>query len=189
LPASPYEGILTRYVDLEDYNAAPDVRLLYDEGPVKNGQRYTPKHGPRGLYAAEGIPCAVAEATQNGLKALNPARGSTDIQLNLEVKLCSVLDLGNAKVRRKLGTTVRELNDPWRGVTELTGTWPVTWTLGQKTFDSERFDGIRYPSTKASRKYCVMIFTQRLGNGAYVRAVKRSGEPHEVATGNFQLKI
>ncbi len=188
LPPVPYADVLTRYVDFEDYSASPAARLLYDEGPPRNGQRYTPKGGARAIYAAEGVACALAEATGDGLRALNPPRASTSLQLNLDVRLNAVLDLGNHRIRRKLGTTARELKEPWRGVAELTGVPPLTWTLGQLAFDTGRFDGIRYPSAKAPRSFCVVVFTARLGPGAHVRAVRRSGGSHEELTGAFELE-
>lgn len=129
LEGDPWEGVLTRYVDFEAYMGPGGSRLLYDEGPPRWGQRYTPVDGAKGLYLAEGIPTAVAEYTQEGLKALNPKRADTRLHLDVEVKLKSVLNLGDRNIRRILKTSLEELKEPWRSVFEWTGIWPVTWQL------------------------------------------------------------
>lgn len=183
LEGAPWDGILTRYVDFEAYMGPDGGRLLYDEGPPRRGQRYTPIDGPKGLYLAEGIPTAVAEYTQEGLKALNPKRADTRLHLDAEVKLKSVLNLGDPNIRRILKTSIDELKEPWRSVFEWTGIWPVTWQLGHAAFASERFDAIRFPSSKAERHYCHLVFTERLGSDTFVRAKGPTGK-WETITGS-----
>ena len=187
LAGKPYSGVLTRYVDLEDFSTAPVKRLFYDQGPHRHGQRYSPKGGPKGLYAGEGVTCALAEATQKGLSALKPKRAATRIQLDFNVKLRSVLDLGEATVRKALGTTLDELKDVWQGVYELSGHWPATWRLGQAVFDCERFEGIRFPSKQANRKYCLLVLTERLAPGSHVIAKGKRGDLERI-DGGFPLK-
>jgi len=187
LEGEPWQGILTRYVDFEAYMGPSGGRLLYDEGPPRRGQRYTPIKGAKGLYLAEGIPTAVAEYTQEGLKALNPKRAATRLHLDAEVKLTSILNLGDAAIRRALKTSIEELKEPWQFVFEMTGIWPVTWQLGDAVFSSGRFDGIRFPSSKADRHYCHLVFSERLGPDSFVRAKGPTGK-WESLTGKSRLK-
>lgn len=177
LPGIPYEGILTRHVDFAAYSAGNPARLLYDEGARQNGQRYTPPGGAKCLYFGEGLKVTAAEYTQRGLAALKPDRADTRVQLNAEVKLNSVLDLKDASVRRKLGTTIDELKELWRHSlpSPPREDWAATWILGQAVFDSEQFDGIRFPSAQLDRHYCMLILTERLANGAHVRVKDSQG--------------
>ncbi len=186
IQGTPYAGVLTRFVDSDAFEAG-DKNCFYDLGPHVSGKRYTPKGGARGIYMAEGIKAALGEATQNGLAALNPNRVATRNQMDIKVKLESVLDLGDARIRRRLQTSINELKLPWKGGLLPPYSWPVTWLLGQAVFESERFDGIRYPSKEVNRHYCVLILTERLGKSAKL-AAHRPGEGPVSLTGNFKLR-
>jgi RES domain-containing protein len=180
-------GSLSRFVDFEAYTSASIRRLLYDEGPRRYGQRYTPVGGPRCLYGAEGADLAEAELSGKGLSSLRPTRGATRIQLHLEVSCQSILDLGEERVRRALKTSLEELRKPWRGVLERSGSVPPTWELGQAAFKSRRFEAIRYPSAQLDRRYCLVVFTERLARGSSVRAVGQSQDLETIA-GSFELR-
>ena len=185
IEGAPYTGVLTRFVDSDAFEVG-SKNCFYDRGPSEDGKRYTPKGGARGIYLAEGIKAAFGEATQQGLAALNPDRVATRIQMDMKVRLESVLNLGDARVRRRLGTTVEELKFPWKGGLIEPYTWPATWILGQAVFESERFDGIRFPSAKVNRHYCVLILTERLGLRAKLTA-HRPKKGLVSLTGNFKL--
>lgn len=183
---APYEGVLTRFVDSDAFEAGAK-NCFYDLGPRQNGQRYTPKGGGRGIYMAEGIPTALGEATQNGLAALKPDKVATRHQFDMKVELKSILDLGDTAIRRRLKTSLKELKLPWRGGLFPPYTWSPTWLLGHAVFESERFDGIRFPSSKVNRRYCVLILTERLGKGAMLSA-HRPGDGPVSFKGNFKLR-
>ena len=106
--------------------------------------------------------------------------------MDMKVELQSVLDLGDTEVRRSLHTSIKELKLPWRGGLIPPYSWPETWLLGQAVFECERFDGIRFPSAKVNRHYCVLILTERLGENAKLSA-HCPGEGLLSLTGNFQL--
>ena len=189
LPGVAIDQVFTRFVDFEKYQAASAKDLLYDGGPPISGQRYNPIGGPKGLYLGEGLVVARTEFANGTLAALKPKRSSASIQLDAHVRLQRVLDLGNPSIRRKLKTTLDELKSPWEGYFALHGHWPVTWVLGQAIFDSERFDGIRFPSAELKRHYNLLILTERLGPGAEVRVESSDGSPPLAKkTGTFPLK-
>jgi len=182
----PYQGILTRYVDSDAFEAG-GKDCFYDLGPRESGQRYSPKGGARGIYLAEGIPTAIGKVTQRGLAALNPDRIATRQQMDTKVQLKSVFDLGDAAIRKRLTTSLEELRLPWKGGLIPPYTWPATWLLGEAVFNSQRFDGIRYPSAKVNRCYCVLVLTERMGAGAKMVA-DQPGEGNVVYRNSFRLK-
>lgn len=186
IPGVPYEGVLTRFVDYAAFEAGGG-NFLYDQGPRDNGQRYTPKGGALGLYAGEGMKVAQAEASQRGLAGLHPDRADTRLQLDAEIKLRSMLDLGDVSVRRKLKTSLNELRLPWKGGLIEPSEWSATWRLGQAVFDSMRFDGIRYPSAQLNRHYCLLVLSERLGAGSYGK-VMVGGDVRQILKGSFKLK-
>jgi RES domain-containing protein len=186
-PGIRYQGFVTRYVDSSAFELG-EKNCFYDLGPQQDGKRYTPNGGGRGIYAAEDVYTAGAEVDQlGGLSALRPNRIATRQRLDMQVTLSSVLDLGNANLRQRLKTSLQELRLPWRGGLLPPYTWPATWSLGDAVFKSERFDGIRFPSSKLHRRYCLLILTERLGNGAELLA-ERPGEGIVACQGNFKLK-
>ena len=182
----PYQGVLTRYVDSDAFEAG-GKDCFYDLGPRDYGQRYSPKGGARGIYLAEGIRAAIGEATQRGLSALSPDRIATRQQMDIEVHLNSVLDLGNEKIRRRLNTSLKELKLPWKGGLIPPYTWPATWLLGKAVFESQRFDAIRYPSKAVNLCYCMLILTERMGDGAKLIA-HRPGHGKVIYKSAFNLK-
>ena len=82
---------------------------------------------------------------------------------------------------------MEELKEAWQGVYELLGHWPPTWRLGQAVFDSSRFEGIRFPSKQANRKYCLLVLAERLAVGSYVIAKGKRGDLERI-DGDFALK-
>lgn len=186
-PGIGYQGFVTRYIDASAFELG-GKNCFYDLGPQQDGKRYTPKGGGRGIYAAEDVHTAGAEVDQlGGLAALCPNRIATRQRLDMQVTLNSVLDLGNANLRQRLKTSLQELRLPWRGGLLPPCTWPATWLLGDAVFKSERFDGIRFPSSQLHRHFCLLILTERLGDGAELLA-ERPGEGIVACRGSFKLK-
>jgi len=183
---TPYKEVLTRYVDSDAFDTG-NRNCFYDLGPHQEGKRYTPKGGARGIYIAEGVPTALGEATQKGLAALKPDRIATRLQMDMSVELKSVLNLGDARIRRRLQTSIEELKSPWKGGLLPPYSWSDTWLLGEAVFESERFDGIRFPSAKVNRHYCVLILTERMSKSSKLSA-HRPGEGLVSLTGDFKLR-
>lgn len=181
-----YQSVLTRLVDSDAFEVG-GKNCFYDLGPHIDGQRYTPKGGARGIYMAEGIKAAQGEASQRGLAALKPNKVDTRIQMDMKVKLESVLDLGNAGIRRRLQSSIQELKSPWKGGLIPPYSWSATWLLGQAVYESERFDGIRFPSAQVNQHYCVLILTERISKSAKL-AAHRPGEGPVALTGKFKLR-
>jgi len=56
---------------------------------------------------------------------------------------------------------MQELTGEWR-VTQVEGQEAPTQVLGRVAFQSERFDAIRFPSSKNPGGVCVAVFAERL---------------------------
>lgn len=162
-----FRGRCFRVVELEAYRGATTPTLLFDLGPKisSGGQRFSPPDDHRGLYVSAQLATAGAEFA-DGLSAWKNGECAKHVTFDMTVRLHSVLDLTDAKVRRRIKTTKKEIQSAWEGFADLNGgTWPATWTLGHETFVSKRFDGILFPSTKRRSGTCLLIFTERLTAG------------------------
>jgi len=163
----PYACQCFRVVDLESYIAAETPTLLFDLGPKisKGGQRFSPPGDHRGLYVSAELPTAGAEYA-DGADRWAKGECGKHVVFNMEVRLRSVLDLTKGAVRRSLKISNPIVQSPWAGYSDLNGgKWPPTWDLGHEVFDSGRFDGILFPSTKKKGGTCLLVFTERLMKG------------------------
>jgi len=174
-PGVRFNGRCFRIVELDAYRNAPTPTLLFDLGPKisAGGQRFSPPGDHRGLYVSAQLATAGAEFA-DGLTAWKRGECADNVRFTMEVRLQSVLDLTDIKVRRHLGTTKKEIQSAWEGFADLNdGAWPPTWTLGHEAFASKRFDGILFPSTKSASGTCLLIFTERLDKGKTGVAILR----------------
>lgn len=178
----PFSGRCFRIVELESYISASTPALLFDLGPkiAKGGQRFSPSGDHRGLYVSTELVTAGAEfaGSRHAWQAGNCCK---HVVFDMDVKLASVLDLTDAKIRRTLRTSRAEILSPWKGFSALRkGKWPATWTLGHHAFASGKFDGILFPSNRNSSGTCLLVFTERLiGNKAHVIIHKQDGNVWE----------
>lgn len=179
---SPYESRCFRVVDLESYITKPTPTLLFDLGPKisKGGQRFSPSGDYRGLYVSAELFTAGAEFA-DGAEDWIRGNCTKHVVFDMEVRLSSVLDLTDVPIRRTLKTSKAIIQSAWESFVELNGgEWPPTWNLGQEVFESGRFDGILFPSTKKGTGTCVLIFTERLVKGTTgVSILKQDGSVWE----------
>lgn len=177
-----FSGRCFRIVELESYLRAASPTLLFDLGPKISrwGQRFSPPGDHRGLYVGAQRDTAGAEFA-GGSKAWKMGDCAKHVTFDMEVKLQSVLDLTDAKVRRHLKTSKEEVQSAWEGFADLNGgAWPSTWTLGHEAFASGRVDGILFPSTKNSSGSCLLVFTERLVVGkSHVTILRADGSAWE----------
>jgi RES domain-containing protein len=182
LTGSSYESRCFRVVDLESYTGAKSPTLLFDLGPKisKGGQRFSPPDDHRGLYVSAELPTAGAEFA-DGSDHWTKGDCTNHVVFNMDVRLCSVLDLTDARVRRTLKISKATVQSAWEGFADLNeGEWPPTWNLGHEVFASRRFDGILFPSTKRSTGTCLLILTERLVKGTSgVTILKQNGSAWE----------
>ncbi len=91
-------------------------RPLYSLGPSTSGARYTPKGGAASIYLAEDIETSMREALDiKTPKPLKPSHNFSALATyRVEVKLESILDLTQLRIRRQLGTNLNELAENWR---------------------------------------------------------------------------
>jgi RES domain-containing protein len=159
----PFKSRCSRIVSLEKYHKAAKPTLLFDAGPKTsaNGQRFSPPGHHRGLYVGLDLLTAGSEFA-DGVKNWNIGPNEAVVTLPIHADLKSVLDLTSVTTRRHLGITLREVKSSWLGYAKLFGQWPVTWELGCDVFDSKRFDGILFPSTRNPGGKNLLVFTERL---------------------------
>lgn len=161
--AARFTGTCFRVVALESYQKSPTPRLLYDQGPKSQGQRFSPPKDHSGLYVSTELETAGSEYAGSKRKWL---RGDVppSVTFPMEVKLKRILDLTSATVRQCLKITKAEVLSAWLGYELEHGKWPITWSLGSHAFKSGKFDAIRYPSVRNPGGSCLLIFTERLAD-------------------------
>jgi RES domain-containing protein len=164
LQAASYAGTLFRRVNLAALQSVEPHQFLYALGAGKEGARFTPKRGPASLYAAEDELTAEAESKQGGFENFRKAAAPPSVVYSLKVSLNAVLDLTDARVVKKTGSSRAELAAQWR----LHRKKAPTQILGLAAFNSGNFDALRYRSTKNPKGICYVIFTQRLEGDSFV---------------------
>jgi len=159
---------LTRAVDLEGLlklrsKKHLDITPLFAKGPALNGARFTPPthlidDEIESLYFAEDAATAFAEANQVSalVEQLQPhlaTPSNPKVLFSAEVQLMSLLDLADRRVQEVLIVSTVELLAPWR-IANSRGSLSATQKIGLAAFESNRFDGIRYPSAKNPSSAC-----------------------------------
>lgn len=174
VPPRNFVGICHRAVELEAYESGQPPLLLYDMGPTRSGQRFSPPGDHSGLYVAVERLTAGAEVI-GSVDAWNQSGGKNFVVFQASVKLKKVLDLTDENVLQALGITRDEILSEWEGYQALFGKDPVTWELGRAVFASGLFDGILFPSKKnPTDGRCLLIFSERLVEGASEVVVTRT---------------
>lgn len=134
-------------------NQAPGFDPTSGEGARRHGGRFNPPHSFPVLYLCATRPCVVAElalqASRQGLEVgdLLP-RELWAIGLDLD----SVLDLGDADVRRGLGLEFVDLIRPDHGLTREIG----------EAAHERRFQAVRSPSATGVDEI-IAVFPENLG--------------------------
>lgn len=188
LPGGPYTRVLYRAIHLEALYGFhrmpphPRPQPLYSLGAPIRGARFTPRGGPASLYLAEDTETAISEANQVNLTirrqnaALAPQIEPT-VMVAVTVHLESVLDLTEAPVQAMLGTDTTELTRPWR--IPPPGGLPPTQELGAALFASGKFQAARYPSARRPGGSCLVVFTDRIQDPAFVEVHDPRGNVHQ----------
>jgi RES domain-containing protein len=171
LPAVAYTGTLFRRVALVALQSVEPHRFLYAFGAGKDGARFTPRRGPASLYVAEDELTAEAESKQGCFENFRKTAASPAVVYSLKVSLKAVLDLTDAKIVKKIGSSQAEVAAPWR----LHRKKAPTQILGLAAFDSGKFDALRYRSTKNPKGICYVIFTPRLDGTSFVELYDPDG--------------
>jgi RES domain-containing protein len=165
------ERNLYRCVDLAALvgDGTRPVQPLYDLGPGKSGQRYTPINGARALYMAEHPYTSYLEATGmfDSVRELAESHATTQTTLQFRVQLESVLDLTIVANLQALGTTTDEINASWEWQM-VSGQRVPTQELGAAAFDCGRFQAIRFPSTKIENQANLILWTERIVAPSFV---------------------
>jgi hypothetical protein len=171
LPAEVYTGTLFRRVNLAALQSVEPHQFLYALGAGKEGARFTPRRGPESLYVAEDELTAEVESKQGGFENFRRVAAPPAVVYSLKVLLKAVLDLTDAKIVKKIGSSQAELAAPWR----LHRKKAPTQILGLAAFDSGNFDALRYRSTKNPKGICYVIFTPRLDGASFVELYDPDG--------------
>ncbi|HMY01723.1 MAG TPA: RES family NAD+ phosphorylase [Candidatus Obscuribacter sp.] len=145
------------------------IQPLFDLGPGRSGQRFTPVGGPRALYVAEDPYTSYLESTGmfDSVADLAEKLADTQSTLQFRVQLEEVLDLTVADTMLELGTNQEELLASWEWQM-ATGARVPTQDLGAAAFASKRFQAIRFTSAKRADHANLVIFTDRVVAPAFV---------------------
>lgn len=159
-------------------HAVAGPQPLWGMGSRINGGRFTPKDIFETIYLAEDPITALAEVALVIQHAQAPPatfRTPPWVHVTVDGILFSLLDLTENNVQRALGTNVQELTGEWR-YTQAQGLEAPTQMLGRLCYETGRFDGIRYFSSKNPPKgVCLAVFPDRLGPRAYLEVY----DPHD----------
>lgn len=120
---------------------------LWPGGAARTGARFTPPGQFGSIYFSEDPLTAQIEAEKifkSSSGKLFPVKGSPWVTLTIEGVLTRILDLTEASVRQRLGTSLAELTGRWR----LSEESPPTQILGAAAYASSRIVGMRYHSAK-----------------------------------------
>ncbi len=114
LPADAYAGMLFRRVALAALKSMEPHQFLYSLGASRDGARFTPKSGPASLYVAQDESTAEAESKHDGFESFRKAATAPAVVFSLKVSLKAVLDLTNARIVKRIGSSQAELTAPWQ---------------------------------------------------------------------------
>lgn len=164
VPTAPWEGTVYRCVKGVTASEVQDSLCnLTQDG------RYSRGEDLRALYTSHGRELAGMEFRQSPTPP-TPAdlRGATCLGLRVRAK--RVLDLTDAGVRERLGTSLQELTGDWQFLNGQ-GEDAPTQRLGRTLFESGRFDAVRAPSKLRPGEANLLVFVKRLKERALATEV------------------
>jgi len=143
-------------------------------GALQRGGRYNPPREFTMLYTADSQFTALREVEALFLDEAGELRGvprNPDLILTLECLLLSMLDLTEAGLLEKLGTSYEELiaESPSRFIENARGLSTPTQQLGSACFRSGHISAIKAPSASNQAGFCIDIFSESMFEGEYVR--------------------
>ena len=160
-----YRGVADRQLQ----SAAP--KPLYADGSL-HGARYTPVGGPAGLYLASDPAIVSTELRLIDLRGLVPTRAALKepyVTLSVEAHVTNVLDLTDAKIRRRLRVSMAELRADWeRGMTKHAasrGVMPLTQRMGYAAHTTTLIRGLLVKPARARHGENLVVFPDRLVAG------------------------
>jgi RES domain-containing protein len=133
-------------------------------GSKLSGGRYNHIGQFEALYLAPDPKTAVEENLKN-ISFRFPPKSIITIDVDVQ----SIIDLKSKKLLNILGINRDQLFCPWRKIQDIDQKIAYTQVLGQMIYDSERFEGILYPSAKVKGKYNLAIFPDRLKKGSSIK--------------------
>jgi len=164
LPTAEYRRTLYRTIRPAFLRPTP----LSGVGATIRGARFTPKGGFNTIYLAEDAHTAFIEFQHESLTLMRDMDDEFGVRLAILATIAphaffahsGILDVTRREVRAAIGTDLNELAAPWR--TFVGPGLPPTQILGQEAYNSGRFLGIRYFSSRNPGGVCLAIFEDRL---------------------------
>jgi RES domain-containing protein len=153
---------------------------LRNRRAAERGGRYNPPQEFTVLYTADSQFTALCEVEALFLDEVGELRGvprNPDLILTLECLLLEVLDLTEAGLLKKLGTSYEELaaESPSRFIENARGQSTPTQQLGSACFRSGHVSAIKAPSAANQGGFCIDIFPECMFDGEFVRVRDDSG--------------
>jgi RES domain-containing protein len=172
---SPFSGFTYRVI-ADRWRSSP----LSAIGALQRGGRYNPPGEFAVLYTADSQFTALREVEALFLDAEGELRGvprNPDLILTLECSLLSTLDLTDAGLLERLGTSDKELvaDSPSRFIENARGRTTPTQNLGSACFRSGHISAIKVPSAANQAGFCIDILIECLFEGEFVRVRDDSG--------------
>jgi RES domain-containing protein len=145
------------------------IEPLFDLGPRRSGQRYTPIGGARALYVSEQQSTSYVESTGMFDSVSSQRDAPVAVILQFRVDLDAVLDLTLEPNQNALNTSREELTSSWE-YQMATGKPVPTQILGQAAFDCGRFQALRFPSARVPQELNLLIWTERITHPSFVES-------------------
>jgi len=168
ISGSAVTGLFYRSIDYR-YISDP----LNSIGSTIHGGRYNQKGTFEVLYLAPDQETAQKEALKSLSKYIPPR-----VFLTIDVLLSKLINLEEDQVIQLLGIKKELLSSNWI----VADGESYTQKLGRIIYESELFEGIRYPSAQVAGKYNLAIFSDRLQKNSFVKVY----DPHHNLRGELE---
>lgn len=169
LPTAPIVGTWFRAVRLRHLKTA-----LQTSHSATTPSRYSAGLGQYEiLYLGEDFATIVYEVqaqlgSPHGTNTASTVADNNWANIQVEVRLSTVVDLCDASVQRRLGTTTQELTGNWDGY-HFRGDGPApTHKLGSELFNCGSIEGFISYSARVPTKKVLIVFPQRLLNSSHL---------------------
>lgn len=165
--AKPFSGVGFRFATLR-YGRSRD--LLSGEGARKAGGRLNASGTFPVIYTSTDPLTATAEAFQNFLDfGFAPQSVRPRVVVGLKITLTVVLDLCDARIRRRLGVTLSDLAQNWWRLQE-SGHEALPQAVGRAAYQAS-FEGVLLPSMRRRGGRNLNLFPERLRPDSVVKVL------------------
>ena len=163
LPVLSYNRNVFRAVELEALQSINPMQPLFDLGPCRRGQRYTPPGGPPALYVSEDPATSYFEGTGMfaAVAALAHQNAPATVIFNIVATLENILDITTEVTQQRLQTNIIELTSSWKWQMAMGSSVP-THILANVAYATGRFQAIRFPSARRDAEPNLVIWTDKL---------------------------